>query len=62
MSHINCQTCRFSVPDEDSNEGGACHRYPPTARMDGDSIFSVFPLVSYVDISWCGEYSPKAAH
>jgi hypothetical protein len=52
-----CETCRFWVEDQEDEEIGCCHRYPPRVVIRrGDCPDSLWPETDYDD--WCGEHQP----
>ena len=51
-----CEYCRYAEFDA-GEEMGECHRYPPTAFVDGDDSFTIFPHVAKV--TWCGEFKRR---
>lgn len=51
-SQVTCQTCHFSIVDNQANR--ICRRLPPSPAPDGGN--GIWPVVSRDD--WCGEWIP----
>lgn len=52
MTEQRCLNCRFW--DEDEQDVGECHRFPPVLTTIGKLVSSQLPRTVAND--WCGEY------
>jgi hypothetical protein len=52
-----CGTCRFWDQDEEDEEHGYCHRYPPQMVRGREGIVSCWPETDCEE--FCGEWQPE---